>query len=29
MSDKFFFQGRQDARQSNLKFGYERNASRI
>jgi SWIM/SEC-C metal-binding protein len=29
MSDKFFFQGRQDARQSNLKFGYQRNASRI
>ena len=29
MSDKFFFQGRQDARQSNLKFGYERNANRI
>ncbi|MFT6268259.1 MAG: SWIM/SEC-C metal-binding protein [Alphaproteobacteria bacterium] len=29
MSDKFFFQGRQDARQNNLKFGYERNASRI
>lgn len=29
MSDKFFFQGRQDARQNNHKFGNERNASRI
>lgn len=23
MSDKFFFKGRQDARQSNLKYGYQ------
>ncbi|MEO9947438.1 MAG: PBPRA1643 family SWIM/SEC-C metal-binding motif protein [Paraglaciecola sp.] len=29
MSDKFFFKGRQDARQTTLKYGYERNASRI
>ena len=29
MSDKFFFKGRQDARQSTLRFGYERNANRI
>jgi SWIM/SEC-C metal-binding protein len=29
MSDKFFFKGRQDARQNTLRFGYERQASRI
>ncbi|WP_158968659.1 PBPRA1643 family SWIM/SEC-C metal-binding motif protein [Paraglaciecola sp. L3A3] len=29
MSDKFFFKGRQDARQSHIKYGYERDASRI
>ncbi|MGJ8681373.1 PBPRA1643 family SWIM/SEC-C metal-binding motif protein [Paraglaciecola sp.] len=27
MSDKFFFKGRQDARQSHIKYGYERNAT--
>lgn len=29
MSDKFFFQGRQDARQTTLKYGSGRNANRI
>jgi SWIM/SEC-C metal-binding protein len=29
MSDKFFFQGRQDARQNTLRFGDERNVSCI
>ena len=29
MSDKFFFKGRKDARQTTLTYGYERNASRI
>lgn len=29
MSDKFFFQGRQDARQNDHKLGNKRNASRI
>jgi SWIM/SEC-C metal-binding protein len=29
MSDKFFFKGRQDARQNTLRFGYDRNVNRI
>lgn len=29
MSDKFFFKGRQDARQNTLRFGYERQANHI
>jgi SWIM/SEC-C metal-binding protein len=27
MSDKFFFKGRQDARQSHIKYGYEQKVS--
>lgn len=29
MSDKFFFKGRQDVRESHIKYGYERKANRL